>query len=112
LALTKTSGENVDYTNLTGKAKVDAVRELFAKSEGRWVSAVFIKRTDGTERAMTCRVGVKKYVKGVGLSFNPEKYALQVVWEPKAGKAEDAYRMVSLDGVISLKVDGTEYLFN
>ena len=102
----------MDFSNLIGKEKINAVRELFAKSEGRWVTAIFEKRTTGEMRTMTCRVGVKKYVKGIGLAFNPEKYALQVVWEPQAGKAEDAYRMVSLDGVKSMKVDGTTYIFN
>jgi hypothetical protein len=89
-------------------------REVILSSEGRWFEADFIKRTDGTERHGTFRTGVKKYVKGVGLSYNPKAHDLLGVWEAgnKAGDKEaDAYRMVNLRGVYRLKVDGVEYIY-
>jgi hypothetical protein len=65
----------------------------------------FIKRTNNTHRVMVCRTGVKKDLKGVGHSFDPEKKNLLCVWDMK----KEAYRMVSIDSIVRIKVDGRAY---
>jgi predicted phage-related endonuclease len=96
---------------LQGNAKCDYIRQLFVKASGHFVNLLVEKKTTGEDREMNCRTGVSKHTNGVGLSFDPNKYNLQVVWEAnKAGGAE-SYRMVNLIGVKTMKVNGEEYIF-
>lgn len=98
---------------LKGQAKVDHVDALIAKTEGRFFSATFVKK-DGTKRTGQFRTGVAKHVKGVGLSYNPKEHNLRGVWEANNKKGcveEQAYRMINLETVEMLKVNGEEYRF-
>jgi hypothetical protein len=81
-----------------------ATRLLVAEAarNGRIFSVLFVKRTDGTERRMTCRMGVRRYLKGVGLTFNPWDYHLQVVWDTQ----KRDYRFISLDAVLEIRARG------
>ena len=73
---------------------------------GHIFSARFIKRTDGTIRDMTCRVGVQKGVKGIGHSFDPKAKRLLCVYE----MPRDQFRMINLLELVEAKVDGTQYI--
>ena len=44
--------------------------ELIRENKSNIFSVVFLKK-DGTIRRMICRLGVKKYVNGKGLKYDP-----------------------------------------
>ena len=89
--------------------KVDSkdVLDIIKSSKGKIFSAIFVKK-DGTLRTMNCRLGVRKYLKGGTLKFNPSKKGLVVVFD--ITKRE--YRMINLNTVKSLKVRRKEYYVN
>lgn len=76
--------------------------KLFIKglkdTKGRIFRAVFIKK-DGTERVMVARTGVRKGVKGTGMSYNPESKGLVPVYDMR----KKAWRMVNANTMKSLK---------
>ena len=74
--------------------------DLLTIVEGEWFKVKFIKRTTGEEREMTCRRGVKKHTKGVGLAYDPIKKNLVPVWVANEGKdGADAYRMINVETI-------------
>jgi hypothetical protein len=58
----------------------------------------FIKK-DGSLRRMVARLGVRKGVKGVGMSFSPSDRGLMVVFDMH--KRE--FRMINLNTIVELK---------
>lgn len=72
--------------------------EQIKKTNGKIFSVTFVKK-DGTIRKMTARLGVKKDIKGVGLSFNPTAKQLVVVFDMQ----KRAYRMINLQTIIQFK---------
>ncbi len=73
---------------------------------------VFVKRTTGELRTMTCRGGVHKYTTGEGLKFVPGQKNLIGVWEANNAEGateKDAYRFISIEGIKTLKAAGQEY---
>lgn len=81
-------------------------RQILRDSKGKFFSATFVKK-DGKIRHMTCRVGVRKGVKGVGMSFNPKDHDLLTVFEP----ANDNFRMINLNTLLEATIDKTQYVF-
>jgi hypothetical protein len=45
--------------------------DLIRTSGGQWVGVTFTKRSDGSTREMTFRLGVRAYLKGGSLAFSP-----------------------------------------
>lgn len=85
-------------------SKVKAI-DLIRGSKGKVFGVTFVKRTTGELRTMNARLGVKKYVTGEGLKFNPKAYALIPVFEmPK-----QQYRMINLEGLTQLNLEGEKY---
>ena len=85
-------------------SKVNAI-DLIRGSKGKVFGVTFIKRTTGEERVMNARLGVKKGVTGEGLKFNPKDYALIPVYEmPK-----QQFRMINLEGLTNLNLEGEQY---
>jgi hypothetical protein len=85
---------------------------LAQKGEGTFFTVEFIKRSTGELRVMNCRGGVAKYVKGVGMSYDPSKKGLVPVWEAnnaEGDKAEAAYRMISAEGIKAVTAGGIRY---
>jgi len=75
----------------------DRAKELLdayaqASESGRFFSVVFVNRY-GSIRRIVCRDGVKKGVKGVGMSYNPSDYNLKVVWDV----IKRGFRMIPTD---------------
>jgi hypothetical protein len=81
-----------------------------AKESGKFFGVEFIKRTDGTLRAMQCRGNVKKHLKGGELAFNPKERGLVVVWDATVEDNTKAYRMINLDALKRVSVAGQEYI--
>lgn len=71
--------------------------QILAKG-GRIFSVTFIKK-DGSLRRMVARLGVRKGVKGVGMSFSPSDKGLMVVFDMH--KRE--FRMINLNTIVELK---------
>jgi hypothetical protein len=72
--------------------------EQIKKTKGKIFSVTFVKK-DGSVRKMTARLGVKKDLKGVGLSFDPTAKQLVVVFDMH----KRAYRMINLQTIITFK---------
>lgn len=85
-------------------SKVTAI-EMIRGSKGRVFGVTFIKRTTGEVRTMQARLGVKKGVTGEGLKFNPKDYALIPVYEMPMQQ----FRMVNLEGLTNLSIEGEKY---
>ena len=83
-----------------------ARRLLWDFQDGTIFTATFIKRTTGEKRVMNCRKGVKKHLTGAGAKYNPRAYDLVFVFDMQ----KEAYRSIPIDGIISLKLHGKEYL--
>ena len=79
--------------------------EMIRGSKGRVFGVTFIKRTTGEVRTMQARLGVKKGVTGEGLKFNPKDYALIPVYEMPMQQ----FRMVNLEGLTNLSIEGEKY---
>ena len=76
---------------------------IVAASNGRFVSVTFIKK-DGTERAMLCRLGVTKHLKGGESKLNADQYL--TVFDVQ----KEAYRAINKETILSVKLAGTTYV--
>ena len=85
-------------------SKVTAI-EMIRGSKGKVFGVTFIKRTTGEVRTMQARLGVRKGVTGEGLKFNPKDYALIPVYEMPMQQ----FRMVNLEGLTNLSIEGEKY---
>lgn len=79
--------------------------KLISKSNGKIFSVKFLKK-DNSLRQMTCRLGVKKHLKGGELSFNPKEYDLIPVFD--LGK--NSYRMINLESLLELNIENQKYI--
>lgn len=84
------------------------------KTKKRFFTAVFIKKTTGKMRVMTCKYGVKKHVNGKGLKYEPLNYGLNTVWEPKSFDPENGdkgYRSLNLNTLSHINYAEKTYQF-
>jgi hypothetical protein len=80
-------------------------KQLIKDTKGKIFTVTFIKRTDGSVRVMNARLGVKAYLKGGTLPYNPEEKGLIPVFDIQ----KRSYRMISLDSILVLKTGNKEY---
>lgn len=83
---------------------IENAAKLIKSTNGRIFSASFVKK-DGSSREMTCRLGVKKHLKGGELAYDPSEYDLMTVFDLQ----KNQYRMINLDTITSITVDGIFY---
>lgn len=83
-----------------------AKKKIEQIADGKIFTVFFIKKTDGTRRKMNCRKGVKKGVNGNGLKFNPADHNLVTVYDMQ----KQGHRMVNLETVYALRMEGVEYI--
>ncbi len=86
------------------KITQEMAHKLIQSTNGKVFSVVFTKK-DGSEREMTCRLGVKKHLKGGELAYDPKEYDLVSVFDMSA----EGYRMVNMATLRQIKVDGEAY---
>jgi len=79
------------------------------KTSGKFFSTTFIKRTNGEIRTMVCRGNVTKHLKGGELAFSPKEKNLVVVWDASVEDNTKAYRMINLDTILKVTLNGTIY---
>ena len=84
--------------------KKDVFR-LLKSNKNKIFSAIFIKRTDGVIRHMTCRLNVAKHLKGGMLLFDPLSKGLISVYDVK----NRGYRLINLETLMSIKMLGRSY---
>jgi hypothetical protein len=85
--------------------RTEAAKLLSDYSESKIFNVVFVKRSNGEVRSLTCRKGVTKDLKGGELAFNPLEKGLIVVYD----MVKKGYRMINLESLISIRIDGKEY---
>jgi hypothetical protein len=79
-------------------------KQLIKDTKGKFFTVTFIKK-DGTTRVMNARLGVKAYLKGGELPYDPEAKGLIPVFDiPKR-----EYRMVNVNTINKLKIGNNEY---
>ena len=83
----------------------DTAKRYIYATNGKFFSAVFTKK-NGKIRNMTCRLGVKKYVKGIGRRFKPQNMGYVGVFDIR----KDGHRLLNLATLKRLKIQGVKYL--
>lgn len=79
-------------------------KQLIKDTKGKFFTVTFTKK-DGTTRVMNARLGVKAYLKGGELPYDPEAKGLIPVFDiPKR-----EYRMVNINTITKLKIGNNEY---
>jgi hypothetical protein len=73
---------------------------------GEFFTVTFVKRTDGTTRTINARLGVKRYLRGGELPYDPIERGLLPVYDVQ----KRDYRMINLGTIISAKVGGVDYI--
>lgn len=87
-----------------GSITQQQAKQLIKDTKGRFFTVTFTKK-DGTTRVMNARLGVKAYLKGGELPYDPESKGLIPVFDiPKR-----AYRMVNVNTITKLKIGNNEY---
>jgi hypothetical protein len=75
--------------------------------DGQIFAVEFVKRTDGGLRRMTCRLGVKKHLKGGDAAYSAKEHNLLTVFDMDKG----GYRSIPVESVQSLTVHGQTFTF-
>jgi hypothetical protein len=83
----------------------DELVQKIKDTKGEFFTVTFIKK-DGTTRTMNARLGVKRYLKGGELPYDPTERGLLPVFDVQ--KSE--YRIVNIPTIISAKIENEEYI--
>jgi len=94
--------------NFSSRIKRRHLVRVLERTKGRIFGVVFVKRSDGTERNMSCRINVKKNVKGTGLLFEPEHMNLLPVYDVM----KKDYRFIPIENVLCLTFKKKRYRVN
>jgi hypothetical protein len=87
-----------------GAISKETAKQLIKDTKGKFFTVTF-KKKDGSERIMNARLGVKAYLKGGELSYNPDEKGLIPVYDMKNG----GYRMVNVSTISKLKIGNSDY---
>jgi hypothetical protein len=79
--------------------------QILRSTNGKFFTVTF-KKKDDSIRTINCRLGVRRGVKGTGMSFDPTSRKLLPVWEVKKG-----FRMINLARIIDATVGDRQYIF-
>lgn len=74
------------------------VPDFIEQTRGKFFHAVFVRRSDGTEREMLCRTLVNGRADGPGLKFDPAERSLASVYDIN----KRAHRFIDIEGVLCL----------
>jgi hypothetical protein len=89
----------------SGEIDKETAKELIFDTKGKFFTVKFIKK-DGSERVMNARLGVKKYLKGGTLAYDPAEFNYITVYDMGA----KGYRMVNANTIKNLKIGKNEYV--
>ena len=82
----------------------DQAKEIIQTTKGKVFTVSFVKK-DGTNRVMNARLGVKVFLKGGTLPYNPDSKNLIPVYDMK----NRGYRMINVNTINNLKIGNIEY---
>lgn len=84
------------------------IRDLLGENPG-FFGVTFTKK-DGSERKMTCQMGVKKYLAGGPRAYNPDEKGLLWVWDrwgvEAHGPKDMGYRSVNVSTLSEIRAKG------
>jgi len=83
--------------------------EMIENSGGKIFGLTFIKRSNGRQREMTARKGVKQGVTGEGQPFDVKAAGLTTVCEFTADHGWQ-FRNVPVEGIVSIRMQGVTFL--
>lgn len=84
-----------------------SAQELTEKvSDGRIFGVSFTKRSTGDLRTMSCRLGVKKFLRGGKLSYSPSEKQLLTVFSMR----DKGYRCIPLDAIHRVSISGQAFI--
>ena len=75
-----------------------------AGANGKFFTAKFIKRSNGAERTMNCRLDVKKHLKGGTKAYDDSVHRLVTVYDMKA----EGYRCIPLETLFEVNGNPVE----
>jgi len=85
-------------------SKLEAAQKI-RDTKGQIFTVTFIKKSNGEKRVMNARLGVKAYLKGGVLPYDPNTKGLIPVYDIQSKE----YKMINIPGIINLKAKGIEY---
>ena len=88
----------------SGEIDKETAKQLIFDTKGKFFTVTFIKK-DGSERVMNARLGVKKYLRGGELRYDPAEFNYITVYDMGA----KGYRMVNANTIQKLKIGKNEY---
>lgn len=78
--------------------------DLIQEHKGKMFSATFVKN-NGTLREINCRTGVKRYLQGGSLAYNPADRLNVPVYD----LSKNDYRTIKCSQLIYLSIGGEDY---
>ena len=87
--------------NISKQEAAQKIRE----TKGKMFTVTFIKKSNGQKRTMNARLGVRAYLRGGVLPYDPNTKGLIPCYDVQT---ED-YRMINIQGIVNLKTGGVEY---
>lgn len=85
-------------------SKLEAAQKI-RDTKGRVFTVTFIKKSNGEKRVMNARLGVKAYLRGGVLPYDPNTKGLIPCYDIQ----KKDYTMINIPGIINLKTGGVEY---
>ena len=85
-------------------SKLEAAQKI-RETKGRVFTVTFIKRSNGQKRVMNARLGVKAYLRGGVLPYDPNTKGLIPCYDIQ----KKDYTMINIPGIVNLKTGGVEY---
>ena len=82
----------------------EEIKVKIFETRGSIFSASFTKK-DGSLRNMNCRLGVKKYLRGGILNYDPNEFNLICVFD----MVKKGYRMINVNTLNSVSIKGEKY---
>jgi hypothetical protein len=100
----KPESEIPEEQPLQNISKLEAAQKI-RDTKGRMFTVTFIKKSNGEKRTMNARLGVKAYLRGGVLPYDPNTKGLIPVYDIQTKD----YRMINIQGIVNLKTGGVEY---
>jgi len=100
----KPESEIPEEQPLQNLSKLEAAQKI-RDTKGRMFTVTFIKKSNGEKRTMNARLGVKAYLRGGVLPYDPNTKGLIPVYDIQTKD----YRMINIQGIVNLKTGGIEY---
>jgi hypothetical protein len=97
-------GEAETPATPAGAISTEEAKQLIKDTKGKFFTVTFTKK-DGTTRVMNARLGVKAYLKGGDLPYDPDTKGLIPVYDMK----NNGYRMINVNTISNLKIGSNEY---